>query len=387
MHGPPLRGAILLLAFMLNPPLAAQPAEPDAQKKLQQLERRMQSARAELDSYRGERKKLQKRLRQAELDIGKGKRRIKSTQLQLDQQKRQIARLERQQNQLGADKVKQQEQVAQAIRESYRHGTQNRIKLILNQEDPARVARLLNYYDYFNKARQADIALYVKTLQELKDLQSQLHGSRVALQTGLAKLNEQQRGLESSRQARNAALRKIEGSIASKNQQLGELDRERRKLEALLDEVEKQMAALDINTAGQADGLDFSARKGKMGWPTAGRIRHQYGARKSASQLSWQGVLLEAAAGAAVQAVHHGRIVFADWFGGSGLLLIIDHGNGYMSLYAHNQSILKEAGEWVSTGETIATVGQSGGKREPALYFEIRKSGKPIDPAAWCRAD
>lgn len=376
-----------MLAISLNIPLLLHAAEPDAQKKLDQLERRMQSARAELDSYKGKQKKLKQQLRRAEQDIGKGQRRIKATTLQLDAQQQQMTRLERQQKQLGADKAKQQQQVAQAIREAYQHGTQNKIKLILNQEDPASVARLLNYYDYFNKARQADIELYVKTLQELQELKSQLHKTRVALQTNLAKLNEQQRGLKVSWLARNNALSKLDDSIKLKSEQLGELKQERRKLEALVAEVEKQMAALDIETKGQTDGQNFSTRKGQMGWPTAGRIRHKYGARKADSQLSWQGVLLQADAGADVQAVHHGRIVFADWFGGSGLLLIIDHGNSYMSLYAHNQSILKEAGEWISTGETIATVGQSGGKREPALYFEIRKSGKPIDPGAWCRAD
>lgn len=371
-----------MLAIMLNPPLRSHAQELDAQKKLEQLERRMQTTRVELDTYEGRHKKLKKQLRNAEQDIGKGKRRIKATTLQLDAEQQKIARLERQQKQLDADKAKQQQQVAQAIREAYQHGTQNRIKLILNQEDPASVARLLNYYDYFNKARQADIELYVKTLHELRELKSQVHATRVAMQTNLEKLEEHQRDLRTSWQARNEALTKLDASIHVKREHLTELKQERRKLEALVAAVEKQMAALDIQT----DGQSFSVRKGQMGWPTAGRIQHKYGTRKADSQLRWQGVLMHADAGADVQAVHHGRIVFADWFGSSGLLLIIDHGNGFMSLYAHNQSILKEAGEWVSTGETIATVGQSGGKREPALYFEIRKSGKPVDPAAWCRA-
>ncbi len=391
MLSPLLRSAIVALAIILTAvptlPVVAQANDPDTQEKLEQLERRMQAARGELDAYKGKQKKLKKVLRSAEQDIGKAQRKIKTTTLQLDEQQQKIARLDRQQKQLGANKIRQQQQVVQAIREAYQHGTQNRIKLILNQEDPASVARLLNYYDYFNKARHADIELYVKTLQELKELKSQTHATRLALQANLTRQNEQQRALKASWQQRNAALSKIDESIKAKSAQLSELTAERRKLAALVAEVEKQMAALDIETKGQTDGQSFTTRKGQMGWPTAGRIRHNYGARKAGSQLSWQGVLLRAEAGADVQAVHHGRIVFADWFGGSGLLVIVDHGNGYMSLYAHNQSILKEAGEWVSTGETIATVGQSGGKREPALYFEIRKSGKPIDPSIWCRAN
>lgn len=378
---------VTILAVTPNLPTLAQTADPDTQAKLKQLERRMQSARGELDTFKGQQKKAQKALRSAEQDIGVSQHKIKATTLQLDAQQKELAILERRQKQLSANKVQQQQQVAQAIREAYQHGTQNRIKLILNQEDPASVARLLNYYDYFNKARHADIELYVKTLQELRQLKSQAHKTHLALQSNLTRQKDQQRALQTSKQQRNKALVRIDASIKEKSAQLAQLTEERRKLAALVAEVEKQMAALDIETKNQTDGQSFSTRKGQMGWPTAGRIRHNYGARKAGSQLSWQGVLLRADAGTDVQAVHHGRIVFADWFGGSGLLVIVDHGNGYMSLYAHNQSILKDAGEWVSTGETIATVGQSGGKREPALYFEIRKSGKPIDPSAWCRAD
>ncbi len=391
MFGLPLQRAAVALTIMLiappSLPAMAQATDPDTQAKLEQLERRMQSARGELDTYKGRQKKARKALASAEREIGSSQRKIKATTLQLDALQQKLVRLERQNKQLSANKVQQQQQVAQAIREAYQHGTQNRIKLILNQEDPASVARLLTYYDYFNKARHAEIELYVKTLQELRELKSQAHATQLALQSNLTRQNEQQAALKISKQQRNTALAKINDSIKAKSAQLAELTAERRKLAALVAEVAKQMAALDIETMDQTDGQTFSTRKGRMGWPTAGRIRHNYGARKAGSQLSWQGVLLGAEAGADVQAVHHGRIVFADWFGGSGLLVIVDHGNGYMSLYAHNQSILKAAGEWVSTGETIATVGQSGGKREPSLYFEIRKSGKPIDPSVWCRTD
>ncbi len=391
MFGTALRRAAAVLSFVLaassNLAVAAQDADPVTHKKLERLELRMQSARGELDTFKGDQKKAKKALAEAEQEIGISQRKIKATTLQLDAQQQKLVRLERRQKQLSANKAQQQKQVAQAIREAYQHGTQNRIKLILNQEDPASVARLLNYYDYFNKARHAEIKLYVKTLEQLRQLKSQAHETKLALHSNLGRQKEQQSALQASKQQRNAALAKIDASIKAKSAQLAELTAEQRKLAALVAEVEKQMAALDIETKDQTDGQTFSTRKGQMGWPTAGRIRHNYGARKAGSQLSWQGVLLGAQAGADVQAVHHGRIVFADWFGGSGLLVIVDHGNGYMSLYAHNQSILMSAGEWVSTGETIATVGQSGGKREPALYFEIRKSGKPLDPSAWCRAD
>ena len=129
----------------------------------------------------------------------------------------------------------------------------------------------------------------------------------------------------------------------------------------------------------------FHTRRGKMAWPTAGKQLHRFGSSRDGSSMNWNGVVIASAKGSPVKAIHHGRVVFSDWLRGAGLLIIVDHGGGYMSLYGHNESLLFDTGDWVKAGDTIATVGNSGGRSEAALYFEIRKNGKPTNPSAWCR--
>jgi len=157
--------------------------------------------------------------------------------------------------------------------------------------------------------------------------------------------------------------------------------KDRSQLERLLDAVEQSIANLEI----PSDYRPFHKLKGKLHWPTKGKISKRFGSSRSGSNLRWQGVTLTAKEGSEVNAIHHGRVVFADWFRGSGLLIIIDHGDGYMSLYGHNQSLLIEPGDWVTVGEQIATVGNSGGKKHAGLYFEIRHKGQPTDPRHWCK--
>jgi septal ring factor EnvC (AmiA/AmiB activator) len=152
-------------------------------------------------------------------------------------------------------------------------------------------------------------------------------------------------------------------------------------LQRLLELIEQAVADLEVPAEYQA----FEAFRGQLPWPVAGRASNRFGARRGQGTLRWQGLVIPAEEGSTVNAIHHGRVVFADWFRGSGLLLIIDHGDGFMSLYAHNEALLREVGEWVSAGAAVATVGNSGGRAEPGLYFEIRKDGKPTDPVAWLR--
>jgi septal ring factor EnvC (AmiA/AmiB activator) len=153
-------------------------------------------------------------------------------------------------------------------------------------------------------------------------------------------------------------------------------------VEALLEELRNSIAELD---AGGAD-TPFAERKGMLPWPTDGKVLYRFGSKHELGDLTRDGITLAAAAGTRVQAVHHGRVVFSDWLGNSGQLLIIDHGDGFMTLYAHNQELLKTEGDWVAAGETIATVGNTGGQRDSALYFEIRRNGKAENPVNWCIA-
>jgi septal ring factor EnvC (AmiA/AmiB activator) len=170
--------------------------------------------------------------------------------------------------------------------------------------------------------------------------------------------------------------------IKDKDANLRRLEKDRQELEALLDAVEETIADLKIPN----DYRPFAARKGDMSWPTNGPVRYRFGSRQKPSMIRRQGVTIAGKSGNNVNAIHHGRVVFADWFRGKGLLIIVDHGDGFMSLYAHNQSLLSEIGDWIKAGEPIATVGNSGGQRESGLYFEIRQNGEPTNPARWCQS-
>jgi septal ring factor EnvC (AmiA/AmiB activator) len=149
-------------------------------------------------------------------------------------------------------------------------------------------------------------------------------------------------------------------------------------LQSLVDELTRLLTSLPIS-----DAEPFAKTRGRLEWPTDGRIMQRFGQSRADGRLRWDGVLLAAGAGEDVRAVHHGRVVYADWLQGMGLLVIIEHGNGYLSLYGHNQDVIAEIGEWVTPGAVIAHVGDSGGRAIPGLYFEIRKDGKPVDPDGW----
>jgi septal ring factor EnvC (AmiA/AmiB activator) len=159
------------------------------------------------------------------------------------------------------------------------------------------------------------------------------------------------------------------------------MEQNRKELEKLVAAIEKAVANLEVPD----DYQPFKAARGTMPWPIGGKRANSFGRPRNEGKMRWQGVTIPASEGDSVKAIHHGRVVYADWLRGSGLLMIIDHGEGYMSLYAHNQSLLREVGEWVSAGTPISTVGNSGGQEQSALYFEIRHQGKPTNPTKWCK--
>lgn len=374
-----LLAPLLAISCCWLPTAAADQASTEAQ--LKKLSREMRTVRNEIDTYRGEQKSLKLKLRKAEEKIDSGRNSLRKLQRELDSKNVEISDLETQQARLVSAKNKQQDAVAAAIREAYERGNQNRFKLILNQEDPAAVARLLNYYDYYNRARNTEIEQYLSTLDKLQTLIPQLASARDQLQQSLKNKRKQQAELQKNLKQRRSVLLQLAHKLKSSNNKFQSLQREHEKLEKLVREVESRVASLKAPPSSSP----FAKRKGKMKWPIEASIKHRFGSRKTDSQIRWQGMMFNANTGQDVKAVHGGHVVFAEWFASRGLLLIIDHGDDYMSLYAHNESIMKETGDWVEAGEIIATAGQSGGQNSPVLYFEIRQAGKPVNPANWCK--
>ncbi len=268
--------------------------------------------------------------------------------------------------------------LAEQVRMSYLAGRQEMLKLLLNQESPSRLGRMMVYYDYLNRARSERVSAVndeIATLDRLS-AESQLAARELAL-LEQAQTNELE-ALGRARDDRRELIAAIERDILTSGSDIQRLREEEGRLTQLVAELESLLAGFPINSQ-----VDFGSLKGRLAWPIPGSLISDYGDARAGGQLRWNGVVVGAPEGTPVRTVFHGRVAYADWLPGLGLLVVVDHGDGYMSLYGHNEAILKESGDWVTPGEVIAQVGDSGGQSQTALYFEIRQDGEPVDPRPW----
>jgi septal ring factor EnvC (AmiA/AmiB activator) len=241
---------------------------------------------------------------------------------------------------------------------------------------------VLTYHQYLARERAAQLDALRAKVERLAALEGSIRAESADLARLQDRLQREKADLEQARARRRAALADLESELDRSTRRLDHLRETRRELEAL---VERVGAGLADIPASLDETPPFAAMAGRLPWPLEGPIRHPFGTARGVGNLSWEGVVLAADAGDMVRAVHHGRVAFAGWLRGYGLLIIVDHGDGFMTLYGHNQSLLKETGDWVATGEVVATAGTSGGRREPGLYFEVRRNATPQDPVRWCR--
>jgi murein hydrolase activator len=364
-------------------PVIAQSDEEQARKQLQQLQSDMQRINREINSEKARKNTLQGQLREAEVNLGELQRKIRANQQEQAKTQARLAELEQQRRTLEAARDKQQAAIARELKNAYQLGRQGQVKILLNQQEPDTVARLMAYYSYFLEQRSEHLADYRETLDQIAVLEPKIIGVTEQLALTRLALEKQQTSLKRAQQTRQQAVANLAASIAKKGGALKQMEADRQELEKLLEAIEVAVVNLQVPDNYKA----FKSARGKMPWPVAGKKPvNRYGKYRNSGKMRWQGVSIPARAGTSVTAIHHGRVVYADWFRGSGLLLIIDHGDGYMSLYAHNQSLLRDVGEWVTAGTPISTVGSSGGQDNTALYFEIRQNGKPTNPADWCKS-
>ncbi|MEO1898330.1 MAG: peptidoglycan DD-metalloendopeptidase family protein, partial [Methylococcales bacterium] len=266
------------------------------------------------------------------------------------------------------------------IRVAYRMGRNDKLKLMLNQQEPAVTGRIMVYYEYLNKLRLKKIEKIDDDLQQLRALKQVQHKENARLNEKLAKSKLEQSFLIKTRNAREQLLAKIKQRFFSKKQQLSQYKTSEKRLKTLILKLQQLRDPFPLEEGAVTE---FAKLKGKLPWPVQGRIKKKFGARRMGSR--WDGVLIKAKSGTPIHAVTRGRVVYADWLRGYGLLTIIEHGQGYMTLYAFNESLYKSVGDWIEAGTVIATVGQSGGQTVTGLYFGIRKKGKPVNPERWCR--
>lgn len=379
--------AIVLASLSSLPATTATAAEDQGdpakvQAQIKQLEAEITKFKHMLEQTKGERDELQDTLEKNEKEISDLMKKIQDLQQKIDAGKNKVSQLQDEQQDLRVARNQQQGLIAKQVRAAYRIGNQEYMKVVLNQQDPNQLSRMLNYYDYFNRARAEQVKKYRSTIARLEDVKQQIVTENNTLQANQQSLRDKGNELRVTQAERQKTLLALNADIKRTGSAISDRTRNRERLEALLERITDDIA----NLPTPDDTVPFAQEKGKLLLPVAGTITNHFGSARNDGKLRWRGIFIAADAGTPVRAIHYGRVVFSDWLRGFGLLLIINHGNGYMSLYGHNQVLYREVGDWVTAGETIATVGDSGGQKRPGLYFEIRHAGKPANPQLWCQA-
>ena len=274
-------------------------------------------------------------------------------------------------------------ELARAIRASYRFARRDPVARLLDLESLRNIDRLLAYHSVIERAHAGRIGAIADAVSRLEAQEAKVAGEVAA---AAALRGERQRRLvelEERRAARADAIRALAERIQDRESRIARLRTDERRLVELVDALR---ASLTDDTLKIGGSRTFEQSRGRLRWPVSGRVLARYGAPRGESGLTWRGMLIGAPAGEPVHSIHRGRVAFADWLRGVGLLLIIEHEDGFMSLYGHNGTLTRETGDWVESGEIVATVGDSGGHSRSALYFEIRRAGRPVNPRRWCVA-
>ena len=352
-------------------------------ERLQKLRAHIGTLQVKLNETRGRRDAVREEVRGLERRIGNMLNGLRQTDAQLRTNEKKLAALRMRATREHGNLGMQQKHLRRQVYMAYVMGRQEYPKMLLNQQNPASVSRVLTYYRYFNIARAERIATIEATLTRLDALQQQIGDQSRKLETLRASQREQKKALETSRARRAELLASLNREVHGRSQEIERLRTDEKRLEQL---IEGLKTVLPETPLPRGAGAHFARLRGRLPLPTRGRILARYGSQKNVGNLKWRGLFIAGQEGQDVIAVFPGRVVFADWLRGFGLLLILEHGDGYMTLYGHNQSLHKGVGDWVEAGEVIASLGSTGDVTQPGLYFEIRHNGEPRDPLIWCKA-
>lgn len=378
--------ALALCLGALAAPAVAQDAdrakkEAAAQQRLEQLRKQIRDITAEQRALEGERGAASRELRAADAKVGEAVRALRRTEAGIATTEGELQQLQSQQRQLEAGLSGQREALASLVRSAYALGRHEQLKLLLAQDRAADLARVLAYHRYFQADRQERIAGLIEELRALAAVARQIQDQREVLEAARARQQADLAALEAQRGERATLLATLEAGFKDRAARLAALGKDEAGVVKLLEQLRDAVADIPRQVD---DNRPFASRRGQLGKPLAGTVLAAFGGRLPDGRGS-DGLLIAGTAGAEVRAVAPGRVAFSDWLKGYGLLTIVDHGDGWMSLYAFNDALLKDAGDWVRAGDPLATVGSSGGQGRPALYFELRRNGQPQDPKPWLR--
>ncbi|MEH6385151.1 MAG: peptidoglycan DD-metalloendopeptidase family protein [Colwellia sp.] len=342
---------------------------------LSKVQQQISDQQKSIKQTSNERSALEKQLRNDDISIAKIVKAMIKTNTDFEDTQLTLKNLAQEKVSLTHKKKQQETVLAQQLRAAYTSGNHDYLKLLLNQKSPASVERTVTYYKYLNDARIKEIDQFQIVLSDLLAVTTQHQEQAQRLNLLKQQQTEQKVAFQGSKQERKNTLRAINKELLNSKQLLAKLVAEEENLVVAL----QRIATLSQQSA---ELVGLKKLKRKLSWPIKGKISHSFGSRKQ-GYLKWKGILLAAPVGKQVKAIHNGTVLFSDWLKGYGLVTVLDHGAGYMSLYGHNQALLKSVGDRVETGEPIALVGQSGGQSQSGLYFEIRRDGQAVNPKAW----
>ena len=372
-------GALLsIVAAAAVGPFAAAQSVRGEQQRLEAVRKHNKAVERKLARQTTERDAGARELRSAETEIASAARKLDALRAELRSSEREERSLAEQVARASQKITAQREDLGRQIRAAYVGGQAEVLKVLLSQDSPSTLGRMLVYYDYFNRARGARIGALAAEMADLAALRAASDRAQRELADLTAAQAAQVASLEKARDERRALVAKLDAGIGDTTAAIAKLKAEERRLGDLVKQLREATAGFPVDT-----DQPFARAKGKLAWPVPGRLAGDYGQPRVGGEVKWNGVLLEAERGTPVRAVYAGRVAFADWLPGLGLLLILDHGGGYMSLYGHNEALLKQPGDRVDAGEPVAQVGDSGGQARAALYFEIRQNGEPVNPHQW----
>lgn len=374
---------ILLILIASVPPTVLADQKSQKEKQLQALQSEINKLKKVIDVKQDSKSRFALQLRKIEGQIGELSKKISTTNKQIKKSRSELEDLRRSRKTYQKKLVDENDLLAQQVHAAYTLGKQEKIKLLFSQKGPAEFQRNLIFYQYFSNARVNLINDVESSIEKILSTESRISAEKEKLDNSYRILKQQKARLDEDSKKRKTIISSLSAQIAKQGGQLSQLQDEVRELQSLIDSIGDILTEIP---EPDLDRMTFSKLRGKLAWPVKGKLKRLFGRYKSGSDLRWQGVIIEAPTGRHVRAVSHGRVAFSDWLRGMGNLIIIDHGNSYLSLYGHNESLFKSAGEWVEPGDIIGSVGNSGGQAGSALYFEIRKKGKPQNPTKWCKS-
>ena len=387
-----------------------------AKEDLSDIQTKIQALKKELDSKQEAHKDATDALKDSETAISAANQKLHDINQKQQQNKTTLNSLKKQSLSLNDKLSQQQQQLSDLLRQQYIHGNQSYTQLILQDKNPSEIARDIKYFSYIAKAHAKVIDDMQSNLAKVKVLNSKTAAALQEVADLKTKQEAEKKTLVQQKQEKSKVVKNLSSQIASQRNEIDKLKRDEKSLSNLVERLAKivppvvkhkkskktvpdetvadeksnkdsgkktVIASNETLPSNDFAGINFASLRGKLRLPVRGEVTNRFGASREDTGVSWKGLFIKSAEGADVKAVADGRVVFADWMRGFGNLIIVDHGNGYMSLYGNNQTVLKQVGEEVDAGDTIASVGNSGGNESNGLYYELRRNSQPFDPLSW----